>query len=120
MAAGQKRQSGWKTARHSDCLFSRLYSRFRAGLGFRNTLENAVDLKLWEMKPNDEGIQVAHFISEVTLRPGLNTVVTNAALRRDFLHHGVRFTREKSSGMRSIAASSANKCSNSNHTGKPD
>jgi hypothetical protein len=29
-------------------------------------------------------------------------------------------TREKSSGMRSIAASSANKCSNSNHTGKPD
>jgi hypothetical protein len=31
--AGQKRQSGWKTARHSDCLFSRLYSRFRAGLG---------------------------------------------------------------------------------------
>jgi hypothetical protein len=23
-----KRQSGWKTARHSDCLFSRLYSRF--------------------------------------------------------------------------------------------
>jgi hypothetical protein len=33
MAAGQKRQSGWKTARHSDSLFSRLYSRFRAGLG---------------------------------------------------------------------------------------
>ena len=33
MAAGPKRQSGWKTARHSDCLFSRLYSRFRAGLG---------------------------------------------------------------------------------------
>jgi len=29
-------------------------------------------------------------------------------------------TRKKSSGMRSIAASSANKCSNSNHTGKPD
>ena len=28
MAAGQKRQSGWKTARHSDSLFSRLYSRF--------------------------------------------------------------------------------------------
>ena len=73
------------------------------------------------MKPNDEGIQVAHFISEVTLRPGLNTVaadflnawceqnsgsalaahlvvessaVTNAALRRDFLHHGVRYARE--------------------------
>src|SRR5580698_2610922 len=35
MAAGPKRQSGWKTARHSDCLFSRLYSRFRAGLGRR-------------------------------------------------------------------------------------
>jgi hypothetical protein len=32
MAAGPKRQSGWKTARHSDCFFSRLYSRFRAGL----------------------------------------------------------------------------------------
>ena len=29
-------------------------------------------------------------------------------------------TREKSSGLRSIAASSANKCSNSIHTGKPD
>jgi hypothetical protein len=28
MAAGQKRQSGWKTARHSDSLFSRLYSDF--------------------------------------------------------------------------------------------
>src|ERR1700729_891311 len=28
MAAGPKRQSGWKTARHSDCLFTRLYSRF--------------------------------------------------------------------------------------------
>ena len=33
MAARPKRQSGWKTARHSDSLFSRLYSRFRAGLG---------------------------------------------------------------------------------------
>ena len=33
MAARPKRQSGWKTARHADCLFSRLYSRFRAGLG---------------------------------------------------------------------------------------
>jgi mannose-6-phosphate isomerase-like protein (cupin superfamily) len=33
MAAGPKRQSGGKTARHADCLFSRLYSRFRAGLG---------------------------------------------------------------------------------------
>ena len=43
----------------------------------RNTLENTVDLKLWEMKPNDEGIQVAHFISEVTLRPGLNTVAAD-------------------------------------------
>ena len=32
MAAGPKRQSGWKTARHSDSFFSRLYSRFRAGL----------------------------------------------------------------------------------------
>ena len=31
MADGPKRQSGWKTARRSDCLFSRLYSRFRAG-----------------------------------------------------------------------------------------
>ena len=28
MAAGPKRQSGWKTARHSDSLFSRLISRF--------------------------------------------------------------------------------------------
>ena len=31
MAAGPKRQSGWKTARHSDSLFSRLHSRFRTG-----------------------------------------------------------------------------------------
>ena len=38
--------------------------------------KNAVDLKLWEMKPNDKGIQVAHFIGEVTLRPGLNTRLT--------------------------------------------
>ena len=29
---GPKRQYGWKTARHSDSLFSRLHSRFRAGL----------------------------------------------------------------------------------------
>ena len=28
MAAGPERQSGWKTARHSDSLFSRLYSDF--------------------------------------------------------------------------------------------
>ena len=28
MAAGPKRQSGWKTARHSDSPFSRLYSQF--------------------------------------------------------------------------------------------
>ena len=26
MAARPKRQSGWKTARHSDCLFSRLFA----------------------------------------------------------------------------------------------
>jgi hypothetical protein len=113
----------------------------------RNTLENAVDLKLWEMKPNDEGIQVAHFISEVTLRPGLNTVAADfwnawceskivgvlslptsslrvcgdqrrASSRLPASRRSI--TREKSSGMRSIAASSANKCSNSNHTGKPD
>ena len=112
----------------------------------RNTLENAVDLKLWEMKPNDEGIQVAHFISEVTLRPGLNTVAADSGMPGVSKIVGVlslptsslrvcgdqrrassrlpasrrSITREKSSGMRSIAASSANKCSNSNHTGKPD
>ena len=34
MAAGPKRQSGWKTARHSDSLFSRLYSRFETKISY--------------------------------------------------------------------------------------
>jgi hypothetical protein len=79
MAAGSKRQSGWKTARHSDSLFSRLYSRFRAGSGLMREVIAAIREGLPEADQLQPGAVFQHVLEALQNCPN-NSRNTNSSI----------------------------------------